>query len=146
KSAVVRMPTIADARILTQSVGDYRKPTADIVMSASAVPKPIGKRLPELVKLTLETVELVGQLDDGTSFNYWTFDKKVPGPMVRVKVGDTVEVTLKNAASSKNVHSVDFHAATGGLGGGAHTQVGPGKQETIRFKALNPGLYVYHCA
>lgn len=117
-----------------------------VVMNPAAVPPPIGARAPQLLKYRIETVELVGNLDDGTTFTYWTFDKKVPGPMLRVKAGDTVQLTLANSPNSTAIHSIDLHAVTGGHGGGAHTQVAPGKEETITFKALNPGLYVYHCA
>lgn len=117
-----------------------------ISMDPNAVPKALGRRAPQLVKYAIETVELDGRLDDGTTFTYWTFAKKVPGPMLRVKEGDTVEVALTNHPSSKAVHSIDLHAATGGLGGGENTQVAPGETKTITFKALNPGLFVYHCA
>lgn len=117
-----------------------------IAMDPTAVPKPIGARAPQVVKYHIETVELAGKLDDGTTFTYWTFDKKVPGPMLRVRTGDTVELTLANNKSSKAIHSIDLHSVTGGHGGGEHTQVGPGQSKTIRFKALKPGLYVYHCA
>jgi nitrite reductase (NO-forming) len=91
-------------------------------------------------------VELDGKIDDGTTFTYWTFGSKVPGPMLRVKEGDTVELSLTNRKDSKAVHSIDLHAVTGGFGGGEHTQVAPGQTKTVTFKALNPGLYVYHCA
>ncbi|HEX7891641.1 MAG TPA: copper-containing nitrite reductase [Ramlibacter sp.] len=117
-----------------------------ISMDPNDVPKPLGDRAPKFVKYAIETVELDGKLDDGTTFTYWTFAKKVPGPMLRVKEGDTVEVALTNNPNSKAVHSIDLHAATGGLGGGESTQVAPGQTKTITFKALNPGLYVYHCA
>jgi nitrite reductase (NO-forming) len=117
-----------------------------IAMDPAAVPKPLGARAPQLVKYSIETVELNGKLDDGSTFTYWTFARKVPGPMLRVKQGDTVELTLTNNANSKAVHSIDLHSVTGGHGGGADTQVAPGESKTIRFKALNPGLYVYHCA
>jgi nitrite reductase (NO-forming) len=117
-----------------------------ISMDPNDVPKPLGARAPQLVKYAIETVELDGKLDDGTTFTYWTFAKKVPGPMLRVKEGDTVEVALTNNKNSKAVHSIDLHAVTGGFGGGEHTQVAPGQTKTITFKALNPGLYVYHCA
>lgn len=117
-----------------------------IAMDPNEVPKPLGARAPQLVKYAIETVELDGKLDDGTTFTYWTFAKKVPGPMLRVKVGDTVEVALTNNKDSKAVHSIDLHAVTGGFGGGEHTQVAPGQTKTITFKALNAGLYVYHCA
>lgn len=117
-----------------------------VAQDPNAVPKPVGARGPQLVKYAIETVELEGRLDDGTTFTYWTFGKKVPGPMLRVRKGDTVEIALTNNPNSKAVHSIDLHAATGGLGGGEHTQVAPGETKTITFKALNPGLYVYHCA
>ena len=117
-----------------------------VAMSPAAVPAPITERTPQLRTYRIETVELSGKLDDGTSFTYWTFDKKVPGPMLRVRVGDTVQLTLANAPQSTQVHSIDLHAVSGGHGGGQHTQVAPGKEATIAFKALNPGLYVYHCA
>ena len=91
-------------------------------------------------------VELEGRLAEGTTFGYWTFNGNVPGPMLRVRVGDTVDVTSKNSADSTMIHSVDFHAATGPGGGAAATQVDPGEEKSFKFKALVPGLYVYHCA
>jgi nitrite reductase (NO-forming) len=121
-------------------------PAVSVSMDPNAVPAPIGARAPQTVKYRVETVELVGRLDDGTSFTYWTFDRKVPGPMLRVKKGDSVEFTLANAKDSKMIHSIDFHATTGPGGGAAFLQVPPGAEKTITFKALNPGLYVYHCA
>lgn len=117
-----------------------------ISQDPNAVPAPLGARAPQLVKYAIETVELDGKLDDGSTFTYWTFGSKVPGPMLRVKEGDTVELALTNRKDSKAIHSIDLHAVTGGFGGGEHTQVAPGQTKTITFKALNPGLYVYHCA
>ncbi|WP_404303341.1 copper-containing nitrite reductase [Alicycliphilus denitrificans] len=117
-----------------------------VAANPSAVPAAIGSRAPKTLKYRMETVELPGKLDDGTSFTYWTFDRQVPGPMLRARVGDTVELTLANARDSKMIHSIDLHSVTGGHGGGEHTQVAPGQEKTIAFKALNPGLYVYHCA
>lgn len=111
-----------------------------VAMDPTAVPKPLGPRAPQLVRYSIETVELDGKLDHGTTFTYWTFGKKVPGPMLRVKKGDTVELILTNNKSSKAIHSIDLHSVTGGHGGGEHTQVAPGESKTFRFKALNPGL------
>jgi nitrite reductase (NO-forming) len=119
---------------------------ADISQKAAEVPPPIGKREPQTVRVDLVTVELEARLAEGTTFGYWTFNGKVPGPMLRVRVGDTVEVHLKNADNSAMVHSVDFHAATGPGGGAVSTQTNPGEEKSFRFKALMPGLYVYHCA
>jgi nitrite reductase (NO-forming) len=138
---------VAPAAVAKAVTVDKAVPTAvSVALDPNAVPKPIGKRAPQTVKYRIDTVELVGKLDDGTTFTYWTFDRKVPGPMLRVKKGDTVELTLANAKDSKMVHSIDLHAVTGPGGGAAYLQVAPGAEKTVSFKALNPGLYVYHCA
>lgn len=119
---------------------------ADIVRDPSDVPGPVGDREPQTVQLDLVTEEVVGQLADGTSMTYFTFNGTVPGPMVRVQVGDTIEVNLTNDANSQFPHSIDFHAATGPGGGAVYSNINPGEDATFSFKALNPGLYVYHCA
>lgn len=119
---------------------------ADISRDPTDLPPPIGKRDPQTVRLDLFTVEQEGRLAEATTFSYWTFNGKVPGPFVRVRVGDTVDVHLKNAADSNMIHSVDFHAAIGPGGGAAALQVDPGDEKSMTFKALVPGLYVYHCA
>src|SRR6266545_2505996 len=117
-----------------------------IVRAPDDLPGPLHRSNPEKVRVDLETVELQARLADGVSFTYWTFNGKVPGPFVRVRVGDTVEVHLKNSEKSTLNHSVDFHAVTGPGGGAIMTQTGPGKENSFMFKALNPGLFVYHCA
>jgi nitrite reductase (NO-forming) len=120
---------------------------ADIVRDPTDLPPPITYREPRTVQVELETIELVGQLDDGTTYRYWTFNGQVPGPMLRVRVGDTVEVSFRNRADSWMPHNVDFHAVTGPHGGGGATFAEPGQHgQGFTFKALNPGLYVYHCA
>ena len=119
---------------------------ADITRDPTDLPAPIGTRPPQIVRVDLRTVEVTGQLADKTTYNYWTFNGKVPGPMVRVRVGDTVEVHLKNDENSVMTHSVDFHAATGPGGGAEFTQTDPGQEKIVTFKALVPGLFVYHCA
>jgi nitrite reductase (NO-forming) len=118
----------------------------DIAQLPTNVPRAIGDRATKLVRLDLETIEERGQLADNTTYNYWTFNHNVPGPMLRVRVGDTVEVHLKNHQSSRMIHSVDFHAVTGPGGGAVFTQASPGEEKVFTFKALNPGLFVYHCA
>jgi nitrite reductase (NO-forming) len=119
---------------------------ADISRLSTDLPPPIAKRAPQTIRVDLTAVELEGRLAEGTTFGYWTFNGKVPGPFLRVRVGDTVDVRLKNSSDSSMVHSVDFHAATGPGGGAAATQTNPGDEKSVKFKALVPGLYVYHCA
>lgn len=118
----------------------------DISRDPSDLPPPIHARAPRVVRVDLETVEMAGQLDNKTSYNFWTFNGKVPGPFIRVRVGDTVEVHLTNKSDSMMVHSVDFHAATGPGGGAEFTQAEPGQEKIVTFKAIIPGLFVYHCA
>lgn len=110
------------------------------------IPPPIEKRPPKLVRVDLETVETEGKLSDGATYTYWTFNSKVPGPFIRIRVGDTVEVHIRNNKNSVMLHSVDFHAVTGPGGGTVFTQVSPGDEKVFTFKALNPGLFVCHCA
>jgi nitrite reductase (NO-forming) len=119
---------------------------ADISREPTDLPGPIEQREPQTVRVDLVAVELEGRLAEGTTFGFWTFNGKVPGPFLRARVGDRVEVHLKNSADSSMIHSVDFHAATGPGGGAALLQVNPGDEKAMAFKALVPGLYVYHCA
>jgi nitrite reductase (NO-forming) len=107
---------------------------------------PVGTRGPTTVRLELETVELEGQLADGTTYTYWTFGGTVPGPTLRVREGDSVEVTLTNAPDSTQPHSIDLHAVNGPGGGAGATQTAPGETTSFTFRAMNPGVYVYHCA
>ncbi len=119
---------------------------ASVVRAPTDLPGPIRRDTPATVEFALETTEVMGQLADGTAYRYWTFNDQVPGPMLRVREGDTVKVTLKNDEASWLYHSVDFHAVTG-PGGGAHaTQTEPGDSKGFTFKAMKPGVYVYHCA
>lgn len=118
----------------------------NIVHHPADLPGPIGAREPETVRVDLLTQEVVGQLADGATMTYFTFNGSVPGPFIRVRVGDTVELHLKNDTGSMFTHSIDLHAVTGPGGGAVFTQTNPGEETMFTFKALNPGLYVYHCA
>lgn len=118
----------------------------DLSKNPNEVGTPVGKRGPREVVVDLVTTEIEGRLGEGSSYRFWTFNDTVPGPFVRVRVGDTVKVNMKNAIESTHIHSVDFHAATGPGGGAAVTQAPPGQTKSFTFKAMQPGLYVYHCA
>ena len=141
------LPVRAQNHPMHANNGTQAIKAADIIRNPSDLPSPIGERAPAVVKVTLTTKELVGVLDpaSGTTYRYWTFDGKVPGPFIRVRQGDTVEVTLVNPKDSTMVHSVDFHAAIGPGGGAAFTQVPPGQSKTFSFQAGTPGLFLYHC-
>lgn len=118
----------------------------DIVRNPADMPGPIGDRAPQTVEVNLTAQEVVGQLADGTVFIYFTFDGQVLGPMIRVRVGDTVVLTLDNDNSSTLAHSIDLHAVNGPGGGAVYTETAPGGSTSFTFQALSPGMYVYHCA
>ncbi len=110
------------------------------------LPTPVGERGPVTVHYELESIERVGRLSNDSTYDFWTFNGKVPGPMLRVRVGDTVVLSLKNAPDSVMLHNIDLHAVNGPGGGAVLTDVAPGETKAFTFKALQPGLYVYHCA
>ena len=149
KMAAMNMP---NSGAPTTSLGDrlysinIHNGVADIARDPTDIPPPITRRTPEHILVELETVEVEARLDDKATYPFWTFNGRVPGPFVRVRVGDTVEVRLKNNENSVMMHNVDFHAVNGPGGGAGATSSNPGETHHFTFKALNPGLYVYHCA
>ena len=117
-----------------------------ILTDAPHVPPPITRTTPAKVIAELEVVEVQSELADGVQYSFWTFGGKVPGKFIRIRQGDTVEFHLQNNPNNKLPHNIDLHAVTGPGGGAASTFTAPGHQSQFTFKALNPGLYVYHCA
>jgi nitrite reductase (NO-forming) len=83
------------------------------------------------INVELEAVELPGVVTEGISYDYWTFDSKVPGPFLRVRAGDTVHLILANRAGNIMVHSIDLHAVTGPGGGAVATQILPGSERGV---------------
>ena len=112
---------------------------------APNVPAPL-QRNPTKVRVDLETKEVTARLADGVDYNFWTFGGTVPGPMIRIMEGNEVEFHLSNHPFSKMLHNIDLHAVTGPGGGAASSLTAPGHTSTFSFKALNAGLYAYHCA
>lgn len=134
-------PTI-DATATFQLI-ESMSASGTLAMVASTTPPEDGGEVRELY---LETTEVLAEIAPGIMHNYWTFNNTVPGPLFRVREGDIVKVTIKNNETSLHHHNVDFHAATGPGGGGKVSVVAPGETKEFTFKALNPGLFVYHCA
>ncbi len=97
------------------------------------------------VRLVIEEKPMVID-DDGTEIQAMTFNGSVPGPLIVAHQGDYIELTLENPEDSNLEHNIDFHAATGAMGGGALTHVQPGEKAVLRFCATKPGVFVYHCA
>ena len=98
------------------------------------------------VTYELETTEEILELADGVEYRFWTFGGSVPGPMIRVREGDYVTFTLQNRPDSMMPHNIDLHSVNGQGGGAEATLISPGQQATFAFTALNPGVYIYHCA
>lgn len=119
---------------------------ANIAKNPADLPQPINRSGSRVVKMELVTKEVIADIAPGITLNYWTFNGTVPGPFLRAREGDTVELTLTNDKTSLHMHNIDLHAVNGPGGGAGATNVAPGESKTFRFKALNPGLYVYHCA
>lgn len=120
---------------------------ADIGMDPNLVPSsPKNADRDGIVRISITAKEVISEIAPGIYFNYWTYDGKVPGPMYRVREGDTIEISLTNDKTSLHHHNIDLHAVTGQGGGASLTDVNPGETKTFKWKALNPGLYVYHCA
>ena len=152
--------TIADDNTTADDTGYVSEDTSDdqpvlnpaienavsVIRNPADLPAPVGDRGPENLRVDLTAVEVDGVLADGTTYRYMTFDGQVPGPMLRVRQGDTVELHLTNDTSSQLPHSIDLHAVTGPGGGAVYTQTLPGDETVFTFQALQPGLYVYHCA
>lgn len=119
---------------------------ADISRDPNEVPPPLNRESSAIVKLAVTTKEVMSEVAPGVYFNFWTFNGQIPGPMMRVRVGDTVEISLTNDKTSLHMHSIDLHAVSGPGGGSKVLEAMPGETKKLRFLAENPGLYVYHCA
>ena len=117
-----------------------------VLTLAPNVPPPIQRRHATKVVVKLEVIEVVKRMADGVDYLFWTFGGEVPGLFIRVREGDLVEFHLGNHPTSKMPHNIDLHAVTGPGGGATSSFTAPGHSSQFSFKALNPGLFVYHCA
>jgi nitrite reductase (NO-forming) len=117
-----------------------------VAADPAAVPDPIDRDEPTTHEVTLTVEEVTAEVEPGVTFDYMTFDGQVPGPMIRVRQGDTVEVTLENPDGNGMPHNVDFHAVYGTGGGADASMAGPGADNAFAFEARYPGAFIYHCA
>ena len=130
----------------TEKIKTEGSPETLQLVAPPNVPAPVGDRAAKKLVVHLETIEKTGELADGTQYNFWTFNGSVPGSFIRARVGDEIELHLKNNENNTFPHNIDLHAVNGPGGGAEATFVAPGKEAVFTFKALNPGLFVYHCA
>lgn len=128
-----------------QNMKTHGEETA-VLTAPPQVPPQLKRNYPSKVKVELEVREVEGPIADGVKYTFWTFGGTVPGSFIRVREGDEVEFHLKNHPDSKMPHNIDLHAVTGQGGGATSSFTPPGHESVFSFKALNPGLYVYHCA
>jgi len=130
--------------------GDFGPPQGEpikaVLTSPPHVPPATNRNYPAKVIVDLEVIEKEMPISEGVTYTFWTFGGTVPGSFIRVRQGDTVEFHLKNAPDSKMPHNIDLHGVTGPGGGAASSFTAPGHESQFTFKALNQGLYVYHCA
>ena len=140
----------AATAVAAKSTGDFGPPQGApihaVLTSPPNVPPPTNRKVPAKVIVELEVVEKEMQISEGVSYTFWTFGGSVPGSFIRVRQGDTVEFHLKNHPGSKMPHNIDLHGVTGPGGGAASSFTAPGHESQFTFKALNEGIFVYHCA
>ena len=130
--------------------GDFGPPQGEpieaVLTSPPMVPPAVNRDYPAKVVVSLDVVEKEMEIADGVTYTFWTFGGTVPGSFIRVRQGDTVQFHLRNMPDSKMPHNIDLHGVTGPGGGAASSFTAPGHVSRFTFKALNAGLYVYHCA
>jgi nitrite reductase (NO-forming) len=130
--------------------GDFGPPMGEpihaVLTSPPNVPPATHRGYPAKVIVDLEVREVEKEISEGVRYTFWTFGGTVPGSFIRVRQGDTVEFHLKNHPDSKMPHNIDLHGVTGPGGGAASSFTAPGHESQFTFKALNQGIYVYHCA
>jgi copper-containing nitrite reductase len=131
----------------TKSLESVDLPTEKAILTAAPnVPPPITRDYPVILDVDLTTTAKLEQLTNQYKYEKWTFNNTVPGPFIRARVGDVVNLKITNHDESGMPHNIDCHAFLGPGGGSPLTTVNEGETKTARFKLQRPGLYVYHCA
>lgn len=144
---LLSITTNASAEIASKANGLERVTQQLVAPPFLPAHEQVAKGKPKVVQVKMVIEEkLLNVTPDGPAIWAMTFDGSVPGPIIVVHQDDYVELTLVNPASNTLVHNIDFHSATGALGGAELTHVAPGEEVVIRFKATKSGVFVYHCA
>lgn len=141
----VTFPAAATEPVALADVADLPVVQAELGYAPNAAP-PVTRDYPALVEVEFIATEETKEIADGVEYEFWTFNGSVPGPMIRVREGDAIHMTFMNDHGSKMPHNIDLHAVTGTGGGAEATLTMPGNMTDITFRALNPGVYIYHCA
>lgn len=140
-------PGPADTTTTTAKKNQMKQPDVDTVArDPTDIPGPVDWDEPKHHDITFTTTEVTAEIEPGVTFTYMTFEGTIPGPMVRVRQGDTVSFTLENPDGNNMPHNIDFHAVMGTGGGSIATTASPGQENAMKFKATYPGCFIYHCA
>ena len=146
-SLLLPVCVLAQSAFAATDLGPPQGASIDALLTSPPnVPPPTNRHKPAKVIVKLEVIEKEMPIADGTTYTFWTFGGTVPGSFIRVRQGDTVEFHLMNNPNNKMPHNIDLHGVTGPGGGAASSFTAPGHQSQFTFKALNQGIYVYHCA
>lgn len=132
----------------TNEDGDQLQHIAEQLVAPPMLPTfaQVDKGGPKVIDVTLVAEEKKIEVAPGDSIWAFTYNGTVPGPIIVAHQNDFIELTLKNPATNTQTHNIDFHAATGAMGGGDFTLVNPGQEVKLRFKCTKAGVFVYHCA
>lgn len=139
--------TVQSVELLTSSPDGLERVTQELV-APPLLPEHTQVAIggPKVIQIRMTVEEKEMQIEPGLKAHVMTFNGSIPGPIVVVHQNDYVELTLVNPITNTMTHNIDFHAATGALGGGALTKITPGQQVVLRFQAIKPGVFIYHCA
>ncbi len=125
-------------------------PTTDVAADPNAPEYTLyDATAPAVLPGTTHDIDLVVEekkmtVAPGFVVGVWTFNGTVPGPVIRVHLGDTIRVHLKNPATNKLPHSVDFHASQVAWND-EMTSINPGEEKLYEWKADYAGVWMYHC-
>jgi len=141
-----RTNSVLDAKF--EGTGDDLPKVTQELVAPPNLPKfdQVAKDGPKVIQVTLTVMEKKIQVAPGDSIWAFTYNGSVPGPIIVAHQNDFVELTLKNPSTNTQTHNIDFHAATGEMGGGDISLVNPGQQVVFRFRCTKPGVFIYHCA
>ncbi len=138
--------SVMDAKF--EGTGDDLQRVTQELVAPPNLPKfdQVDKDGPKVIQVTMTVIEKKIEVKPGDSIWAFTYNGSVPGPMIVAHQNDFVELTLKNPATNSQTHNIDFHAATGEMGGGDISLVNPGQQVVFRFRCTRAGVFIYHCA
>jgi nitrite reductase (NO-forming) len=135
-----------DVKEISRHPTDMPETTRYSLFKNDQYQKPVDGSDPVTKEVHFKIREVNAEIVDGTTRELWTFNGKIPGPMIRAQVGDVLDFYLHNPKNNSLPHNIDFHAVTGPGGGSVALDATPGATSHLRAKLIKPGIYIYHCA